>query len=541
MSEEQERRIHVTPMDQVAQTMPTGSPRFIPTLTQEEFLAATAEGPAGEMRVLILEGSRGEGKTATGLMACIELAKRVHREGRGKALPIRVGCVRDTWVNLQRTTLVSIEEAARKGIKMQWKDARRECIIQDRDGKPVVHIYFFGLDVEADTNKLQGFVMAILWLEEVAAAEGLDSGIPSSSLALGGTSLRQPDIPWPRILVTMNPPDEEHWIGNVEEELANRGLASIKVHRFLMRPGEKSEHFRTLAIENEQHQEVSEAWRESADEFDRYRERNRALLESIGRHDLVTRLVEGQRGGVQVGEPVIVNFSKEHISKDPLNIYKSLPIYRGWDQEPNPAVCLYQVLPHNMGINVLGSHVEENATMEQIIKGWLLPWMSKVGIMTRGAADSSWGRGPRGGVQFVDIGDPVFLNQQISAGQILQRMLNTSLTPGPVEWEARRAAGIAAFERGSKSGRRFVLIEESENTVMIHGLQGRFRYPKNRSTGRVVMSIEAAKRVSGKYSNPIDAMLYGFAVTHPAIEWLRQTMRRPVPPPRESPKGWQGA
>jgi hypothetical protein len=504
-------------------------------------MTATAEGPIGEMRVLILEGPRGEGKTATGLAACLTLARRVVREGRIGALPIRVGCVRDTWVNLMRTTILSIEEMGRKGLKIQWKDGKHECIVTDAVGKPLVHIYFFGLDRPEDADKLQGFVCGVLWLEEVAAAAGLDTGIPADVLALGGTSLRQPGIPWLRILVTMNSPEEEHWISTVETELEARGVKSITVKRFNIAPGEKSEHFRLLALENTDNPDQASAWEESADEFDAYRERNRELLASIGRHDLVDRLVEGKRGGVQVGEPVIVNFSKEHISKDPLQPYRALPFYRAWDQEPNPAVCIYQILPRNLGINVLGSHVMENATIEQLIKQWLLPWLAKVGLLTRGGSDLSWGRGPKGGVTWRDVGDPVFLNQQLSAGQILQQLLGTSLTPGPIEWEARRAAGIAAFERGAPGGRRFVLIEEAENEVMLQGLKGRFRYPKNQSTGRIVMSIDAAKRVSGKYSNPIDAFLYGLAVTHPAIEWLRQGMRRPAPRTQDQPKSWQGA
>ena len=529
-------------LDAFAGTSTSLSPYFVPTASQEKCLGTVAEGDKGEMRLVILEGPRGEGKTATGLLACMELAGRVSRAGRANALPLRVACVRDTFINLQRTTLVSIEEMGRKDINLVWRDGRRECIVLDHEGlQPMVHIYFFGLDRPADAGKLQGFVMGLLWLEEVATADGLDTGIPADVLALGGTSLRQPGIAWPRILVTMNSPDDDHWIGKVEEELEQRDLTEIKVFRIMIPAGEKSRHFRALAQEAPD-ETISAIWTESAVEFDAYRKRNRVLLESIGRHDLVTRLVEGKRGGVQLGEPVVPNFSLEHISREALPVFRSIPLVRGWDNEPSPAVCIYQALPEGRGVNVLGSHVEENATMEQLIKGWLLPWLGKTGLLTRpNLATSSWGRGPKAGLQWKDVCDPVLLDTQLTAGQVIQGLLSTSLTPGPVGWEDRRSAAIACFERGARGGRRFMLVEEPENKTLVQGLQSKFRCPRDQSTGRIVMTAEAAKRVSGKWSNPCDALFYALAVDYPAAEWLRKGMARPAPPPRWQPKTYMGA
>jgi hypothetical protein len=533
-----ERSVNPSPLDAWKASTPSISPEFVPTASQEYYIAGTASGPAGEMRIMILEGPRGEGKTASGLMACVALADRIDREGRKWALPLRVACVRDTFINLQRTTLVSIEEMRRKGVKMAWHDGKRECVLLDNDGlRPMVHIYFFGLDRQADSDKLQGFVCGVLWLEEVAPAAGLDTGVPEEVFALGGSCLRQSGVSWQRILVTMNSPDQDHWICKVEERLEELGMASMSVTRVLIPQGEKSSHFRALAIETAADQSTSDAWSESAREFDLYRERNKQLLESIGRHDLVARLVEGRRGGVQVGEPVVPNFSQEHISTETLPVFKFLPIIRGWDQEPNPACVIMQILPENRGVNVLGSHVMENATMEQLIRGWLLPWLGKNGLLMRGAQPTSWGRGPKGGLVFEDIGDPVFLNQQLTAGQVLMQLLGTSLQPGPVGWEERRASALACFERSAKGGRRFMMIEKGENRDLISGLEGRFRYPKDQSTGRIIMTAEAAKRVSGRWSNTCDALFYALAVKYPAAEWLRAGMRRSAPPPREAGPG----
>ncbi len=185
--------------------VPAGAPCYAPSPTVEEFIYAVAGGPVTEFRLLMLTSSRGEGKSSGAIFALLALAERVRRDGKGSLLPLRVAVVRDTWVNLSRTTIATFEKQHRMGLGLTWRDGQREAIVPGQ-----LHFFFFGMDNRADVDKLQGFEAAVLWLEEVAPGAELTQGIPAETLGIGRTSLRQEGVP-KRILMTFNPPDEDHW------------------------------------------------------------------------------------------------------------------------------------------------------------------------------------------------------------------------------------------------------------------------------------------------------------------------------------------
>jgi hypothetical protein len=274
--------------------LPPG-PHYVPSKTVEEFIYAVLEGPPLEWRLLILQGARGEGKTTGVIMACAAMAEELRVKGF-KEFPLIVAVVRDTWENLKRTTLAAFKENRARGMPIEIFDGGKQATFGNPES-PAVHFWFFGLDQAADADKLQGFTCGILVLEEVAPAAGLATGVPPEALGIGATSVRQAGV-LKRILVPMNPPDEDHWILKVEKHLEEQGLAFIKVKRFEMEPGEKSRHFERLAAMTEG--EEAERWTLAADEFDAYRMANQAFLESIGRGDLVQRLVGGQVGFAQM-------------------------------------------------------------------------------------------------------------------------------------------------------------------------------------------------------------------------------------------------
>lgn len=453
------------------------------------------------------------------------------REGYQWALPLRVAVIRDTWINLQRTTLVSFEQARAKGLPLEFADGGRQITLMDQ-GRAVIHWVLFGIDQPKDVDNLQGFQCGVLWPEEVAPAAGFTSGVPKEVLGVGVTSLRQEGVPWLRVLLTLNPPDSDHWLLRVQDSLEELGLRDVRIHQFTIPTGEKSRHFAQLAREAPTKAEA-DAWQFASEEFDRYRDRNIAFLTSIGRDDLVKRLGRGEVADVQSGEPVIPIFSKEHVAKE-LPVFRGLTIYRGWDNEPAPAVALFQILPEQAGINVLGSHAMENMHMEGFIDAWLLPFMQKVGIVPR-KEEAVFGRGSRKGFGYEDICDPVLLDTQLSTGRVIMAKLGTTLRPGPVAWEDRRGAALACFNRARRGGSRWVQIEGATNDLLVKGLSGRFRYPRAITTGQTTMTVQAAKRVSGVWSNACDALFYGLAAKFPAAEWLRQQQRTPTPPgPRPS-------
>src|SRR3990167_7979561 len=146
--------------------------------------------PTREMRMLMLMSSRGEGKSTASIYACLEIADRMIREGYQWALPLRVAVIRDTWINLQRTTLVSFEQARAKGLPLEFAEGGRQITLIDQ-GRAVVRWVLFGIDQPKDVDNLQGFEGGVLWPEEVAPAAGFTSGVPKEVLGVGVSSLRQ--------------------------------------------------------------------------------------------------------------------------------------------------------------------------------------------------------------------------------------------------------------------------------------------------------------------------------------------------------------
>ena len=523
--------------DVLDQLSPTAG-YYVPSPTCAKFIRATRHGPLDEMRVLILRGARGEGKTSGGLWACMALAERLAVESP-EILPLRVGVVRDTWTNLERTTLVSFEENARLGLELEFLNGRREARVACA-GTDFVHFWFFGLDRPDDADKLQGFACGILWLEEVAPAAGVASGVPASVLGIGATSVRQGGVP-PRLIVTMNPPDKNHWILRVEQHLEQVGLRGVVIAHFVIPSGEKSAHFRALAAMGE-----GEAWAEAADAFDAYRTRNRAFLEAVGRHDLVARLVEGEVGEVRLGTAVVPNFSRAlHVAAEPLAIVRGLEVIRGIDAGINdlhPA-CVWMQCGSDW-LNVLGSRVGTNIGIEEFVRREVWPFERKYHLVKPRAA-SGFGPGARQGFRFRNIADPAVFQTEgqrsaRTAAMVLEEMFKEAIEPGPVEWAARREALFAAFQRKGPGDRMFVAIDPEENEILIDGLAGRFSYPEHHETGEPIADIAAAKRHSGKWSHPVDALAYPLAVLYPAYELMRQQMREPAPKSPRQEGGWLG-
>lgn len=522
---------------------PATAPRYVPSKTVEEFIWSVVEGPPLEHRLLILQGPRGEGKTTGGLVACVALAEDLRAKGLDAALPVKVGVVRDTWTNLQRTTLASFEENKRKGMPIEFSEGGREASIMGGGGE-LVHFWFFGLDRPEDADKLQGFTCGVYWLEEVAPAAGLATGIPDTAM-LGTTSVRQAGVP-KRTIVTMNPPDEDHWIIKVEKFLDDMNIKQVRVKRFEMIPGEKSAHFEELAAQTSG--DESMAWQMAADEFDAYRMANQAFLQAIGRGDLEARLVRGETGFAQTGEAVVPVFSKAlHVSKTPLPVYQGLEILRFWDSgTPNlhPAVVFCQAKPPYW-LNVLASRTGENVGILEFIREQVVPLQHKYGWLPPKSTKDGFAKGARGGFRFRDIGDPACLipegtSSQRTVALAIQEALGTAFEPGPQDWSSRREALLAGFARPGKGDRsRMIQVDPEENDLLIRALAGRFHYPKDHATGRILGTIVAAKRVSGIHSHAVDCLGYGLGVMFPAEEWARPP--RPPRSPSPEPSSWMGA
>lgn len=520
--------------------MPTVRRSYCPSASAEDYILSVANGPLNEFRVLSLMASRGEGKTTAVLAAIVMLGQRLVAEGLGHLLPIRVAVVRDTFTNLKRTTIATFEKQAANGMPIRFLEGGHQAILE-----PYAHFFFFGVETRADVDRLQGFECGVLWLEEVAPGAEIDVGIPAETFAVGATSIRQEGIP-KRILLSFNPPDEDHWVMTVEETLQEHGLENIVHHRFGIKTGEKSEHFRHLAkiCARQGMLDDARAWESAAEEFDDYRKRNEVFLESIGRSDLVDRLAKGKIGGVAMGEAVVSTFDYASHVTQPGEILRPMPgeeLWRCHDGGLTPSTCWVGITAAG-NVNVYGSRTSINKAMAQHIVDEVLPFQSKKYVGEKVVDNPSFPRrdfslmplrsgrdigAAARGIVYNDIGDPSLFegdkvqNANLSAGREIERLLGGNLTKGPIAWGRRHnSANLGFWRSGATKGRaRMIRIQREENSLLIKGLNGRCYFPIDYASGRINPSVIAMKRVSGLYAQALDAFFYLLAYKFPAYEW----------------------
>lgn len=526
-----------------ADQAPNDAPSFIPTPVGEDFIHAFAGGALDPVTlwVLLLTASRGEGKTSTGIVGQMALADALGRAGLGHRLPYITAVVRDTWVNLRRSTIQTFLDFQQLGVPLRVFDDDHQAVVE-QDGLVTNHFWFFGLDRPADADRLQGFTCGCLWIEEAAPAADFSGGVAPEALGIGSTSVRQPGVPR-RILLTQNPADDEHWTATLEETLRQHGaLEGLEVRKFWMPPGGKAKHFLALAHEAEAQGDPEEAlrWRRAAVAFEAYRQTSGALLEATGRGDLVQRLIRGEPGSVKLGEPVVPEFSRAlHVATHPLRPLPGLTVFRWWDLGGvHPACVFSQALAANAGLNVLGSCVGENVATADFLLNQVLPLQEALGVRPRRDGDP-FRKGRSGVHPMRDISDPT--NNAVDARKIIEAMLRTRVEPGPERWVARRQALQTAFLRKGQGDRMWVQLDPDHNKLLIQSLGGRWHYPINSVTGRINGTLEASKLASGIFSHAPDALGYGLAKLWPAHEWLRRVLATPAPRVEaRAPRSWLG-
>jgi hypothetical protein len=453
--------------------------------------------------VNILEGPRGEGKTTGGFY------RQLHKAAQLPAhvLPLRTAVIRDTLVNLRRTTIQTLHELEGRALAVEWlNDAGHESGAVLARGR--VKLDFFGLDRMAEINKLQGMGLGCLWLEEPAPAADISGGIPAEVFGVGATSLRQPGVDgW--VQVTENPPDHDHWIVDVTRRL--RELASLY-------PGVGLT-VRVFHIPKGENPHLSDV----------QRLKNRLALEAIGRADLVGRLIEGRRDQVILGEAVMPEYSDEsHVAPGPLPILRHLPIVRCWDFGLTPTCHWTQITPLGHW-RLLWCVQGQNLGVEQLVETQLIPW------------EAEYLRGFEGG--FRDVGDFAGTtreqsNSERSAALALEELLGTSFEPGPIEWPARRDALKGVLNRMIR-GTPLVQVDP-ENRLARRALRAGWHYPKD-GLGRITPTLEAAKRASGLHDHVGHALAHGASVLFPIGTYVsrhRPRPRVPVAPGRPAPRSW---
>ena len=426
---------------------------FKPSITQYNFIMSQSFENC-------LMGPRGEGKTEAGLVAVTYHASLQDPQYR----PIIWGLVRDTWSNLERTTLQSFlaprpeSFAASIRDRLQVKEGGRRLILPG-----FWEIWLFGCDTPQDLNKFQSMQLGGVWMEEAAPAMGtldIGSGISEAVWLMSLTSLRQPVTTQRRAQVTENYPSEDHWTWQ-------------RFHEF---PDDTRKLFRIPRGENE-HIDVQ------------YR---RNLEEALrDRPDMYKRLVVGEPAMPQMGEVVMPEYTDRHRSDEIFKPIKGVQVIRFWDGGLTPSCVFAQITPRGQ-FRVLDCVVGRNQGMMQLIKTTVKPLINE-----RYRDITSWR----------DLGDPNIAKRDESdsshcAMDEINGELGANFERGVSDWSVRRESFKELLNRMVDGKPMF---QVSRHCNFLHkALSSGWHYFKT-AAGVIQRDLP----VKNEYSHPCDALSHG--------------------------------
>ena len=405
-------------------------------------------------------GPRGEGKTEAGIMAMSYHASQQYQGYR----PIPWAIIRDTWTNLERTTLQSFIHprpgsfAASIRPKLQVHDGGRKLTLPG-----LWEAWLFGIDTIGDLSRFQSMQLGGLWFEEVAPAaqEEIGQGISEDTWLIGITSLRHPVTTNRRAQITMNYPDEDHWSWIRFHEQGHGTLFRI--------PKGENEHI-----------------------DDTYRQNMATSL--VGKPSLLARLVEGRPAQIVLGEGVTPEYRADfHRSNVILNPLPGIQVIRFWDGGRNPTCVFAQITPKGR-LFILDTLRGENIGMKQFIESRVKPLMaSRYQEIT----------------SYKDTGDPTLAypessDSDIYVAQIIEDSLKTTYEPGELSWENRREALKELLGRNI-DGESMLCLSKHE-AILHRALNGGWHYYKD-ATGKILRD----KPVKDIHSHPADALSHGLA------------------------------
>lgn len=433
--------------------------------TQQAFITSHAEADLFSCRM-------GEGKS-TALCWAIFFHTQ-HNPGAQWAL------IRDTWSNLEGTTLREFFKWFPDGIFVDYQVSKKRIIWRPESGL-VGDITCIGMDQPVDAQKVQSRELAGFAMDEPAPAAdqgGIDEFIFTTLM----TRLRQPGMKWYSAKLAQNSSDETHWTYPTFYEPGNPGDPDIE------RPPEQSIGYRVFETARPENLKNLPAG---------YYTRMAANYRRKGRHDLADRFAEGKVGFQQPGRPVTPEFSRQlHVAPGLLEI-SSAPLCLLWDFGGNPTCIFTQTTPLGHW-NILESHVSDGKMgvfelIEEVIAG-------RVNNRFHGA-------------ELLHYGDPAGMSPEqsssrVTAVKVLKEKLGGRWFKCPDKYQDR-VQPLRSVLGKTRNGTGLVQIDEHDAKAVWHALRGGWHY-------RIGPNGVAADRpIKNNHSHPGDAMGYGAAELFP--------------------------
>jgi len=422
---------------------------FVPNPLQRAFIESRAKADLFSSRM-------GEGKSTALVWSCLYHTR--HNPGAKWAI------IRDTWENLQATTLKSFFEWFPPGIYGTWHATQKTFTWAN--GVAQGEVTFLGMDDPQDASKLMSRELAGIALDEPAPAVG-SAGIDELIFDIGMSRLRQPGMKWYAAKLAENNPDEAHWTYQKFVVNANENNYAL---------------WQPLAPENIQNLP------------DDYYNSLRKLWGH--RPDLIRRFVDGEFGFQAEGKAVTPQWNDRlHLSHS-LNPVQGQPLVCCWDFGHNPTCIITQRTPLGYW-NILDALVGDGIGVVELIEDGVKPLLTerykKMGLM--------------------HIGDPAGNEREQTsihrnAVQYIRQSLGGTWRNGPVR-TAHRVEPLRAVLTRTVGGRGLVQVDKQRAGAIWMALRGGWHYHVSRT------GITAGEPMKNIHSHPGDALAYGAAVLFP--------------------------
>lgn len=428
-----------------------------------------------EKAITILIAPLGEGKT----YGCIG-AMIAHQQRCGQ--PIRCAIVRDTLENIKLSIVPSIQEFFEKYPSLyRFKNEFKELTIFD--GPNRIDVDLFGIDDPASLGKLQGSsAYSLIWLNEPAPiADKANAGLSEEVYNVAVIrALRRKGTPG-RLLVDMNPADEEHWTYRrfIEEADIDPRFPLVQKQVWHVPYGENKE------LGQDARQAAMKMYENDASAYERY--------------------VLGKFAAIYRGEKVTPQYKQErHLCPSVLIPAKGLESFAFFDSWHTPACVLGQKTTTGRLIFIDTLRLE-NSDIRTLINTLVIPLI----VSPKWKGKPSWWR---------IGGDFTMLqhdqsNRNESAAKVVEksfrdflRIPNLFFEPGPSKWETMKRHIASALQGSDYRGEPLVLLSH-DNKLLDKGLRGAWHF-KTDNSGNIHKSVKPEKDI---HSHACDA--WGNAVS----------------------------
>lgn len=423
--------------------------------------AAYVNSPA---MVNIIYSSRGEGKSFASVVGML-----VHAQRNGR--PIRCAIVRDTHENIKISVVRGIQEMFPQSL-YTFKNDFKQLVIKS---EPHVFVDLFGIDDLAALQKLQGPEYSLVWLEEPApmsdkANAGLSEDVYNAALIV---CARQKDT-IPRLQVSMNPADQEHWTYrrffeepdiDPENPLITKAVFSVPYRD-------------NLNLSEQARQAVKVAYKNDPASYARY--------------------VENKFVSITKGKKVTPDYGTGAYTSDfPLEPASGLEGFIGFDGWFNPTAVLGQIT-HTGRLIFIDTVCGENIDIRTLLDQKLLPVLNSP--RWKGKCKSWRYIGDRS----MKIPDQSNINE--SAARVIEDVLGGYFEGGPARWTHMKM-GIDRVFTTNIAGKPAFVINKS-NRLLDKALSGGWCF-KTDNAGNVTGDVplkNSSSHIGDAWANAVNVL-----------------------------------